>query len=266
MLLPNFQFSQSNLQDYIDCPRRFELRHIQHLRYPSIESEPQLEREAHQRRGVAFHRLLHQYHSGVPATIISQTVMDDHLSRWWGNFLRAPLPYLPAKQTDAEITLSVPLMAYRLVAKYDLIAQAPNGDFWILDWKTQPAPPPRETLMNKMQTVIYPYVLARAGASLNDGVAIAPKNIHMAYWYAQTNHIEVFDYDDSQLEDAQTRLTRLIQHIDAQQQFPMTDKHAHCGFCTYRSLCRRGKAAMGVDDVDVVLDIDEAFDLDWERL
>ncbi|PJF28501.1 MAG: PD-(D/E)XK nuclease family protein, partial [Phototrophicales bacterium] len=56
MLPPNFQFSQSNLQDYIDCPRRFELRHIQHLHYPSIESEPQLDREAHQRRGVAFHR------------------------------------------------------------------------------------------------------------------------------------------------------------------------------------------------------------------
>lgn len=262
----HFQFSQTNLQDYADCPRRFELRHLQRLQYPSIESEPQLEREAHQRRGEAFHRLLHQYHSGVPADIISQTVMDEYLALWWGNFMSAKMPYQPAKTHEAEITLSAPLGGYRVIAKYDLIAIAKTGDVWILDWKTQPAPPPRDILMSKMQTVIYPYILARAGASLTDGEAIAPEKIHMAYWYAQTGQLEIFDYDAPQFTYAETRLSRLIDQIVARDTFELTDNIRHCGFCTYRSLCRRGEAATGLDEDDVVLDIDDQFELDWERL
>lgn len=266
VLRRNFQFSQTNLQDYVDCPRRFELRHLQRLAYPSIESEPQLEREAHQRRGELFHRLLHQYHSGVPADVISRTVMDGHVAQWWHNFIHAQLPYQPAQMHEAEITLSAPLGGHRVIAKYDLIAQSQAGDFWIVDWKTQPTPPARDILMEKMQTIIYPYVLTRAGRSLTEGAAIAPNRIHMLYWYAQTEHAEIFDYDEAQFADAETRLVALIEQIKAREIFDLTSHIRHCGFCTYRSMCRRGDAASGLDEVDVVMDIDESFDLDWERL
>ena len=32
-----FAFSQSSLQDYADCPRRFQLRYLDKLIYPAIE-------------------------------------------------------------------------------------------------------------------------------------------------------------------------------------------------------------------------------------
>ena len=32
--------SQSSLQDYVDCARRFQLRYLDRLSYPAIESEP----------------------------------------------------------------------------------------------------------------------------------------------------------------------------------------------------------------------------------
>ena len=48
MALPSdFQFSQNNLQDYIDCPRRFELRHLQRLQWPAPQTEPIIEQERH---------------------------------------------------------------------------------------------------------------------------------------------------------------------------------------------------------------------------
>ena len=59
--------SQSSLQDYNDCPRRFELRYIQHLAYPAVESEPALENEKHQQEGEYFHRLVQQHMIGIPA-------------------------------------------------------------------------------------------------------------------------------------------------------------------------------------------------------
>lgn len=55
-----FTFSQSSLQDYFDCPRRFELRYIDRLNWPAVEAEPALENERRLREGTYFHRLAQQ--------------------------------------------------------------------------------------------------------------------------------------------------------------------------------------------------------------
>jgi hypothetical protein len=52
---------QSSLQGYVDCPRRFDLRYVQRLSYPAMESEPALENEKHQQEGEYFHRLAQQH-------------------------------------------------------------------------------------------------------------------------------------------------------------------------------------------------------------
>ena len=44
----SFIFSQSSLQYYFDCPRRFQLRYIEHLAWPAVETEPVLENERRQ--------------------------------------------------------------------------------------------------------------------------------------------------------------------------------------------------------------------------
>ena len=49
-ILPNFVFSQSSLQDYVDCARRFELRYIDELRWPAVVAEPSETHEAHMQR------------------------------------------------------------------------------------------------------------------------------------------------------------------------------------------------------------------------
>ena len=44
-LADNFIFSANNLQDYLDCPRRFELKYILKQNWPAITSQPVLEME-----------------------------------------------------------------------------------------------------------------------------------------------------------------------------------------------------------------------------
>ena len=44
-LPPTFQFSQNSLQDYVDCPRRFQLRYLLRQPWPAVESEPLSEYE-----------------------------------------------------------------------------------------------------------------------------------------------------------------------------------------------------------------------------
>ena len=81
--------SQSSLQDYQDCPRRFELRYLQRLAYPAIETEPALENEKHQKEGEYFHRLVQQHLIGIPAEQINKLANTENLQRWWGNYLIA---------------------------------------------------------------------------------------------------------------------------------------------------------------------------------
>ena len=42
---PDFTFSANSLQDYVDCPRRFELKYLLKRDWPAEESEPVLEWE-----------------------------------------------------------------------------------------------------------------------------------------------------------------------------------------------------------------------------
>ena len=81
--------SQSSLQDYHDCPRRFELRYLQRLAYPAIETEPALENEKHQQEGEYFHRLVQQHLIGIPKEQIGKLANTDNLQRWWENYLNA---------------------------------------------------------------------------------------------------------------------------------------------------------------------------------
>jgi len=39
MSLPTgFRFSQASLQDYVDCPQRFQLRYLAALQWPAVEA------------------------------------------------------------------------------------------------------------------------------------------------------------------------------------------------------------------------------------
>ena len=81
--------SQSSLQDYNDCPRRFELRYLEQLAYPAIETEPALENEKHQQEGEYFHRLAQQHLIGIPAEQVEKFANTDNLQRWWDNYVNA---------------------------------------------------------------------------------------------------------------------------------------------------------------------------------
>ena len=116
-----FTFSQSSLQDYADCPRRFQLRYLNRLLYPAAESEPALENERHQQEGQYFHRLAQQYLLGIPAEKLARLANTPNLHRWWENFVNAKdlTGLRDLSGLYPEVTLSAPLGDFRLVAKID---------------------------------------------------------------------------------------------------------------------------------------------------
>jgi len=267
MNLPDdFVFSQSSLQDYQDCARRFQLRYLERVRYPAPQSEPLLKFERQMQQGADFHHLVHQHLLGIPAETLSQRTLDATVRTWWERYLESGLLDIPP-QRYPEVTLSAPLGDYRLIAKYDLLAIEPGQRAVIVDWKTSRKKPRRAWLTKRMQTLVYRYVLAAAGAHLYNGAAIPPEQVEMVYWFTESPNVpERFRYSQKQFEEDGEKLLGIVDHINMRRQFPLVTDTKPCQFCTYRSLCDRGVIAGDVDawaddfderDDDIQIDMDQ---------
>lgn len=286
-LLPaGFHFSQGSLQDYVDCRRRFELRYLQHLAWPAVETEPVLESERRMLAGQAFHRLIQQHLLGVPVERLSQMAAGfssagQDLPRWWASYLSsAPralgLEQLPVPNVKMEVerTLSATLSDYRLLAKYDAIlrvADSSGDKFIIVDWKTSRNRPRRAWLAGRLQTRLYPYILVVAGDFLNHKQPIEPAQLAMIYWFAENpDDPEIFGYSEIQFSQDREYLAGLIAEIErlGENEFTLTDQAERCEFCTYRSLCERGVSAGRLDQLpDGYSEADEAdFSLDFDQI
>ncbi|HXQ34989.1 MAG TPA: PD-(D/E)XK nuclease family protein, partial [Anaerolineales bacterium] len=202
-------FSQSSLQDYVDCARRFQLRYLERLSYPAVESEPALENEKHQQEGEYFHRLVQQHLIGIPDEQVSKLANTPNLQRWWDNWKDfRNLQNLGSLYTEA--TLSAPLGNFRLLAKYDLIA-INDSKAIIYDWKTYRKRPRNEWLSARMQTRVYRALLVKAGAHLNNGQPFEPEQIEMIYWFADfPNEPARFTYNSAQYKRDWDTFTKLV--------------------------------------------------------
>ena len=120
-----FAFSQSSLQAFEDCPRRFWLAYVEQLPWPAVEAAPVQEHEQLMRLGSRFHRLVERTEIGIdPATML--TGLEPPLAGWFDAYLRHRPADLPDAHIEVERVLSIPFVGqqgrFRLAAKYDLIA------------------------------------------------------------------------------------------------------------------------------------------------
>jgi CRISPR/Cas system-associated exonuclease Cas4 (RecB family) len=276
-LQPDFQFSQSSLQDFVDCQRRFQLRYIQRLAWPALETEPVLDNERFLQKGSRFHRLVQQHVLGVPEENLEKGIQEPELARWWEHYLGGALKTIgfeglsyPANLLP-EISISAPMGNYRLIAKYDLLVNKDDGHWLIVDWKTSRKRPRRDWLLEKLQTYVYPYLLVRAGTSLNGGQEIEPLLIEMVYWFADfPDQPERISYSEAKFQTDENYLQSLLARISRLKgdAFRKTDRLERCAYCVYRSLCERGSQAGSIDEYpDAGEGGDtEGFELDFDQI
>lgn len=263
-----FQFTQGKLQDYVDCARRFQLRHVLMQPWPDLITESPADLERHLQRGRDFHRLAHQHNLGLDADLLEATIHDDTLARWWQTYLAHPPPDLPGTVRRAEVVVACPLAGYRLVAKFDLLAAEPGERLVVVDWKTALKRPPRSTLARRLQTRVYRYLAVEAGAGFHGGQRPQPGQVEMTYWFAESGGtLEHFPYDDEQHASDRDHLAHLVAEISSQQAsvWPLTPDERRCRFCRYRSLCERGVKPGFLVDLDEDLDLPE-LEIDLEQV
>jgi len=261
---PDFVFSANSLQDYVDCPRRFELKYLLKRDWPAEESEPVLEWEHELQLGTRFHQLVYQYLSGLPEEALLASINDADVESWFRNFL-AFYSQQAFSQTFPEFRVRVPLGDYQAVAVYDLLALTPDQRLVILDWKTSRKVPKREWISDRMQTVLYPFAALESAGNFLPEAALAAQSIRMTYVYVRhpADNLMTFAYDDNQHAANRAHLERLVAEIAALElgAFPLTEEKRRCKFCVYRSLCERGQNAGKLSDLQE-MEAEPELDLD----
>jgi len=253
----SFTFSQSSLQDYHDCEKRFYLRYIKRLAWPSIEVEPILENEQRQIEGQKFHKLVHQYLLGIPINKLNKQAATYPLSQWWQNYLSSDLE-LDENVLLPEIPLITNLGNHTITAKYDLIA-IHNDKIRIFDWKTYHKRPSESTMRLRYQTRVYCSLLVKTAPTLIKKQAFDPDKLEMIYWLANfpAQPIKLI-YTETQYDKDWQHLENVITRIAKQDEFNTTKDEKKCRFCFYRSYCDRGGIAGNWnDDIEISLDLPE---------
>jgi len=267
--VPPLQLNQSNLQDFLDCPRRFQLSVLEDRSWPAAYSEPIGNFELSTQLGNRFHLLCHQYFSGVDHNLLANSITDPDLKSMWDSFF----PFartLDDYRLFSESLLSLPFFGHRLIAKFDLIVKISPEQYIIFDWKTASKKPARNLLDKRLQTHLYPYIFCQAGHDLFPNTKIQPPLIKMHYWYPLvTDHEEVFNYSDKKHQEIDKELQDLInsitESIQNEADFQLTDYLQHCQYCVFRSLCDRGLTAGNYENSPYFTQEDltnERFDID----
>jgi CRISPR/Cas system-associated exonuclease Cas4 (RecB family) len=245
---PAFQLSQSSLQDFVDCPRRFQLRHIMEQDWPAPPAEPLQDAERADRLGKQFHLVLERHWLDLP---VQRDQIEPPLLPWWDAFVQHPPQDLPGTVRRPEIYTSAVVHGQRMVATFDLLAYEPGGSAVIVDWKTSRRKPPRTWLDRRMQTLIYPLLLVESSPRLL-GYALKPEQVRLIYWFTSApTEVELFQYTTARHQDDQRALAALLDRLlamDSDSVWPLTPNAALCRLCQYRSLCDRGREAGSLDE------------------
>jgi CRISPR/Cas system-associated exonuclease Cas4 (RecB family) len=263
-----FIFSAHKLQDYLDCERRFELKYLAQQQWPAIRSEPVYELEQQIQLGEQFHLFAQQFFSHIPEEAIQSQIRDAQLAQWWQEFVPFARNFLD-HDCFAEHRISFQLEQRRFIAILDLLVIHKNGDYKILDWKTNKKKPGSAQVKKSIQSRLYPLLLLLSEEKRTGSPKIDPNKIEMTYWFANYPHNpESFRYSNFQFQEDLSFIQELIQRITSLQrgEFQKTSVIERCKFCQYRSLCERGSAAGSMTDLEDDIWDEEIEDIDFSQI
>lgn len=254
MLPSTFHFTQSSLQDYVDCPRRFQLRYIESQAWPGIEAEPFLDHEHFLERGSRFHRLVERHQLGLDSALLESSIVDLDALEWWRAYLDFDFLHSLKGARYPEFTLVGELDGHRIAATYDLLVVVPDGRLVIFDWKTYRRTPSRQQLADRVQTRLYRYLAVSAGLPLF-GHEVLVSSVSMVYWIvSDPTSPFVFEYSVREYAEDRAFLYGLFVSLRLHQgEWSKVAGESFCRFCMFRSLCGRGFVG-GLEEVGIESD------------
>ncbi|NDJ85376.1 MAG: PD-(D/E)XK nuclease family protein [Chloroflexi bacterium] len=258
-LPPGFHFTQTKLQDFIDCPRRFYLKYVLNQQWPAPLTEPQSRFEERMKLGQRLHQLIERHQLGIRLEQLREGIATEPAILAWVDTYVALLDQLgPFDRHWPEIAVSAAVKAQPLVAKFDLLGL--KDDVLVaIDWKTGKLPP-RHTLARRMQTQVYLCVLGQQSERL---AGQPVRDSQLVYASVATGETVVFGQKAFPLAELEQRLATVLDAIESSKYDKVPDEKP-CRYCVYRGLCERGitpRVDVSLLDVDAIWELDD-FDVE----
>jgi hypothetical protein len=246
---------QTALATFEVCPRRFQLRYLEHLPWPAspLNGQQSLAFE----RGRRFHRLLERHFLGLPVDV---EAIDDAVVRdWWQRFAHGNLR-IPDGKHWPEHRLTIPAVSHFLNGRFDLLvlgAEDGKPIAHIFDWKTS-HPRSAADLQSTWQTRLYLALVAESGRALfPEGQTLTPDHISLTHWYpreAEQPRVLIYSKADHEknwsaiqnLVAAIEELAAATNTLDPKEAWPLTADLSHCRTCMYQAYCGRQEAGTPV--------------------
>jgi hypothetical protein len=244
---------QTALATFEVCPRRFQLRYLEHLPWPASPLDHQQSLAVE--RGRRFHRLLERHFLGLP--VDAEAFDDDVVRDWWLRFVHSNLR-IPAGKRWPEHRLTIPSGHNFLNGRFDLLVLGEEDGkpfAHIFDWKTS-RPQSAADLKSTWQTRLYLALVAESGRALfPEGQPLAPDRISLTYWYPrEADQPRVLTYSKTEHQKNWSIIQELVATIEEQgagtetldlnEIWPLTADWSHCRSCMYQVYCGRQEAGL----------------------
>lgn len=261
-------YSAKSIQDFLDCPRRFELKYLLQQSWPAPITQPVLQFEHHVKLGNEFHHLVHQYLSGIQLDLIKNNSSSDEVILWIQEF-QTFFSQFKISQHFSELPLVMPFEGVYFNAVIDFVGLEMNGGILIADWKTSAFPQNKNRLIHSIQSILYPFIVFECRKGLFPDWHGNPDDIEMLYWFADhPGNVITIKYSQAQHNDNRIYLHDMIEKIQAKspRNFKKTDELKKCAYCQYRSLCERKIEIGDIKGMDDEIDIDIlSSEMDFEE-
>ncbi|WP_031515749.1 PD-(D/E)XK nuclease family protein [Desulfofalx alkaliphila] len=235
--IKDLYFSQLALGAFDSCYLKFRRRYIDGLYWPGNWVTKEEYREAIE-LGQLFHLLAQRYYSGLPVGE-GQGEEAQRVIRW----IRAMADFCPRDNSGIylpEQELRINREGLRLVAKYDLLKILPDGRAVIYDWKTNDRPLKEAYLAHHIQTILYRYLLVRAGGIYTPIGQLKPEDVSMVYWNPRyPNQPVSLAYNEKKYQSDEKNIRQKIKDIESRSyaEFYATSNVKNCAHCEYSPLC-----------------------------
>ncbi|GAB6136887.1 PD-(D/E)XK nuclease family protein [Halanaerobaculum tunisiense] len=258
--LTDLYFSASALQTYETCKLKFRRRYIDGLYWPSDWVRDEEDKKIYE-TGQQFHTLAERYytHGQIvdPKELMSQELVS------WLERLTEFRPYTEEGRLLPEQELRFAKGDLKLLAKYDLLYISPAGQAVIYDWKTNEHQLKEDYWADSLQTLVYRYLLTKAGGAYAPTDSWQPEDITLVYWNPRfpNQKLELY-YNQAQFSRDEERLIDLMTEIKNREYdefFGVDNKRCH--YCEYRPICH-GQEALEIKLAEEDLELD----VSWEEI
>ena len=226
------QVSQSTLNLWQTCPRKFQHQVLDSLHLPSGSN-------AKMELGSRFHLLMQQREMGLDITDLAAS--DPQLQTWIGTYNQNP-PLMILGNRYPEHTRTYKLQPYNfiLAAIYDLLILG-KDQAQILDWKTHSKPLSLAILQSHWQTRLYLYILAATTNYL-------PEQLTFSYWFANTGTTVAIAYNSQDHDQTAQELSQILSSMAESEQanyFPQLPQgNEKCNHCEFKYRCERSPQSL----------------------